>query len=100
VIDSLVSFYQKDNANVHRGVHALSWRASEAYDQSRARVHRFLNAAKHDHIVFTRGTTDETGEKIGFTRERVRQLQLRALRQLKRTLKQEGIEWDSEGEDN
>lgn len=58
VIDSLVSFYEKDNANVHRGVHALSWRASEAYDQSRARVHRFLNAAKHDHIVFTRGTTD------------------------------------------
>lgn len=45
-------------------------------------------------------TLDETGEKIGFTRERVRQLQLRALRQLKRTLKQEGIEWNSEEENN
>ena len=58
VIDTLVNFYQQDNANVHRGVHTLSWRATQAYDQARARIHRFMNAAKDDHIIFTRGTTD------------------------------------------
>ena len=58
VIDALVHYYERDNANVHRGIHELSNRASAAYEASRARVAKFLNAGSADEIVFTRGTTE------------------------------------------
>src|SRR5688500_13817515 len=58
VIDALVHYYEKDNANVHRGIHELSNRASAAYEATRARVARFINARSVDEIVFTRGTTE------------------------------------------
>lgn len=58
VIDALSRFYERDNANVHRGLHALSNRATEAYEGARARVARFINAADPAEIVFTRGTTE------------------------------------------
>ena len=58
VIDAISGFYSRDNANVHRGVHYLSERATEAYEGARAKVQGFLNAAHAQEIVFTRGTTE------------------------------------------
>jgi cysteine desulfurase / selenocysteine lyase len=58
VLDALADYYARDNANVHRGVHQLSERATEAYEGARARIQRFLNAAHPREIVFVRGTTD------------------------------------------
>jgi cysteine desulfurase/selenocysteine lyase len=58
VIDALADYYARDNANVHRGVHRLSERATEAYEGARARIQRFLNAAHSREIVFVRGTTE------------------------------------------
>jgi cysteine desulfurase/selenocysteine lyase len=58
VIDALAGYYTADNANVHRGVHLLSERATEAYEGARARIQRFLNAADPREIVFLRGTTE------------------------------------------
>ena len=58
VLDALRHYYERDNANVHRGLHELSSRATEAYESSRQRVARYLNAASADEIVFTRGTTE------------------------------------------
>lgn len=57
VLDALLRFYTADCANVHRGVHALSERATRAYEDARATVARFLNAERQE-IVFTRGATD------------------------------------------
>jgi len=57
VIEAMANFYRRDNANVHRGLHALSMRATDAYEGARGRVARFLNAAPEE-IVFTRGTTE------------------------------------------
>jgi len=58
VIDTVASYYRHDNANVHRGVHALSQRATDAYEAARANVARFIGARAPEEIVFTRGTTD------------------------------------------
>ncbi|HLX28818.1 MAG TPA: cysteine desulfurase [Casimicrobiaceae bacterium] len=58
VIDAETAYYEHGNANVHRGVHALSQRATDAYEASRASVARFIGAHSPDEIVFTRGTTD------------------------------------------
>src|SRR3954466_14527403 len=58
VIDALSRFYERDNSNVHRGLHALSMRATDAYEGARARVAKFINAADPAEIVFTRGTTE------------------------------------------
>ena len=58
VLDALQHYYEHDNANVHRGLHELSSRATEAYEGARQRVARYLNAASADEIVFTRGTTE------------------------------------------
>ncbi|OFW16559.1 MAG: cysteine sulfinate desulfinase [Acidobacteria bacterium RIFCSPLOWO2_12_FULL_67_14] len=58
VIDSLVHYYAQENSNVHRGVHELSGRATDAYDAARETVRRFLNAADSREIVFVRGTTE------------------------------------------
>jgi cysteine desulfurase/selenocysteine lyase len=58
VIETLARFYEHDNANVHRGLHALSNRATEAYEGARARLAKFINAADSAEIIFTRGTTE------------------------------------------
>jgi len=58
VIDAVSRFYERDNSNVHRGLHALSMRATDGYEAARARVARFINAASPAEIVFTRGTTE------------------------------------------
>jgi cysteine desulfurase/selenocysteine lyase len=58
VIDALVRYYEHDNANVHRGVHELSYRATTAYEAARTRVARYINADSPEEIIFTRGTTE------------------------------------------
>jgi cysteine desulfurase / selenocysteine lyase len=58
VIDALVDYYTRINANVHRGVHTLSVEATDAYEASRERVARFIGAADSDEIVFVRNTTE------------------------------------------
>jgi cysteine desulfurase/selenocysteine lyase len=58
VIDAEARYYREDNANVHRGVHALSQRATDAFEAARTKVQRFINAARSDEIVFVRGTTE------------------------------------------
>ncbi len=58
VIRALREYYERDNANVHRSIHALSTRATEAYETARATVARFLGAADSGEIVFVRGTTE------------------------------------------
>jgi len=58
VIEAVDHFYRSQNANVHRGVHALSEAATDAYEQSRETVRRFIHAASCQEIVFVRGTTE------------------------------------------
>ncbi len=58
VIDALTRFYEEDNANVHRGVHLLSERATKAYDDARATVARFLHASDPREVIFVRGTSE------------------------------------------
>ncbi|HEV3214462.1 MAG TPA: cysteine desulfurase [Vicinamibacterales bacterium] len=58
VIDAMVRSYAQDNANIHRGVHLLSERATQAYELAREKVQHFLNAASSREIVFVRGTTE------------------------------------------
>ncbi|MDD9983156.1 MAG: cysteine desulfurase [Gammaproteobacteria bacterium] len=58
VIDAIRRYYESDNANVHRGLHALSERATNAYEGARDAVRTFLNAADRREIVFVRGATE------------------------------------------
>ena len=58
VIEALRNYYENDNANVHRGLHELSARATDAYEKSRQRVADYIGAASAEEIVFTRGTTE------------------------------------------
>jgi cysteine desulfurase / selenocysteine lyase len=58
VMSALDRFYDRDNSNVHRGLHALSMRATDDYEGARLRVARFINAAAPEEIIFTRGTTE------------------------------------------
>ena len=58
VIDVLARFYQQDNSNVHRGLHALSMRSTDGYEAARVCSAKFINAAEPEEIVFTRGTTE------------------------------------------
>ncbi len=58
VIDKISQFYSHENANIHRGVHALSERATEEYEHARETVARFIGAADSREIVFTRGATE------------------------------------------
>ena len=58
VLDALTAYYGEDNANVHRGVHLLSERATQAFEDARATVQRFTNAASTREIVFTRNATE------------------------------------------
>lgn len=58
VLDALVRFYETSNSNVHRGVHTLSQRATDAYEAARAKVRTFINAGEDAEIVFVRGCTE------------------------------------------
>lgn len=58
VIDATTRFYEHDNANVHRGLHALSARATQAYELAREKVRAFINAANESECIFTSGVTD------------------------------------------
>ena len=58
VLDALRHYYERDNSNVHRGMHELSARATATYEQARVKVARYLHAASEKEIVFTRGTTE------------------------------------------
>ncbi|RKZ94270.1 MAG: cysteine desulfurase CsdA, partial [Gammaproteobacteria bacterium] len=58
VIDAVANYYRKDNANVHRGVHRLSQRATDAYEGAREKVRGFVNARSDKEIIFVRGATE------------------------------------------
>jgi cysteine desulfurase / selenocysteine lyase len=58
VIEAIGNYYRHDNSNIHRGVHTLSERATEAYENVREAVRKFLNAASTKEIIFVRGTTE------------------------------------------
>jgi cysteine desulfurase / selenocysteine lyase len=58
VIEAVAEYYRRDHANVHRGVHALSQRATDAFEGAREKVRRFIKAASTKEIIFTRGTTE------------------------------------------
>lgn len=58
VIEAMAEYYRRDHANVHRGVHTLSQRATEAFEGAREKICRFINAASSREIIFTRGTTE------------------------------------------
>ena len=58
VIQALVNYYERDNANVHRGIHELSNRATRAFEAARARVAKFINARNADEIIWARGTSE------------------------------------------
>src|SRR3954471_15611279 len=58
MLDALRNYYEHDNANVHRGIHELSNRATAAFEGARARAAKFINARSADEIIFTRGTTE------------------------------------------
>ena len=57
VLDALMAYYHEDNANVHRGVHTLAERATAAYEASREKLRKFINAESTKEVLFTRGTT-------------------------------------------
>src|SRR5256885_7740943 len=58
IIDALTKYYSEYNANIHRGVHYLSGKASQAYDDVRKKVHEFIGSKVEQEIIFTRGTTE------------------------------------------
>lgn len=58
VIDAITHYYEHDNANIHRGVHTLSMRATQAYENARARIATYLGAARPEEVVFVRGATE------------------------------------------
>ena len=58
VIDEIARYYREDHANVHRGIHELSSRATRLYEDARAQIARFIGAESQDSIIFTRGTTE------------------------------------------
>src|SRR5213075_1239138 len=58
VLEALRHYYEHDNANVHRGIHELSNRATAGFEAARSRAASFINARSADEIIFTRGTTE------------------------------------------
>lgn len=69
VLDVLVDYYQRDNANVHRGVHTLSERATARYEAARQKVADFIQAKSSKEILFTRGTTTSLNWVAQFAKE-------------------------------
>ncbi|MFA6037867.1 MAG: SufS family cysteine desulfurase [Legionellales bacterium] len=66
VIDAVSRFYENDNSNVHRGVHALSARADKAYEAARDSIKNFINAKSRKEIIFVRGSTEGINLLSGF----------------------------------
>lgn len=58
VIDALVNYYQKDNANIHRGIHTLAERATTGFEATRKAVQKFINSNEVEEIIFTKGTSE------------------------------------------
>lgn len=58
VIDAISKYYSNDNSNIHRGVHYLSQFATEAYEQARKTIQKYINAPLDEEVIFTKGTTD------------------------------------------
>lgn len=58
VIDKISDYYRNYNSNIHRGAHTLAARATDAYEEARSKVARFINAPSADNIIFVRGTTE------------------------------------------
>lgn len=58
VIDAVSHYYEHDNANIHRGVHTLSMRATQEYENARARIAIFLGASRPEEVIFCRGATE------------------------------------------
>jgi cysteine desulfurase/selenocysteine lyase len=58
VIDAIRTYYEKDNCNIHRGVHYLSVKATEAYEETRKEIREFINARNTHEIIFTKGATE------------------------------------------
>ena len=58
VIAALANYYERDNANVHRGLHELSSRATDAFEGARVKIAKYLGASQAEEIIFTRGTTE------------------------------------------
>lgn len=58
VLDAINRYYSKDNANIHRGVHFMSQKATNEYEESRKIIQKYINAKKSEEIIFTKGTTD------------------------------------------
>ncbi len=73
VIEAIAEYYRRDNANVHRGVHALSERATHAYETARGKLARLLHAASEREIVFVRGATEGINLVAQCWGERVRE---------------------------
>ena len=58
VIDAIQTYYESENANIHRGVHYLSQIATDLYEKSRKTIQSYINANSSDEVIFTKGTTD------------------------------------------
>ena len=58
VIDKITDYYRHYNSNIHRGAHTLAARATDAYEEAREKVRRFINASSSEEIIFVRGTTE------------------------------------------
>lgn len=58
VLDAINMYYSKDNANIHRGVHFMSQKATSEYEESRKTIQKYINAGKSEEVIFTKGTTD------------------------------------------
>ena len=79
VIDAVAHYHREDHANVHRGVHTLSHRATDAYEGARDKLRGFINAASRTEVVMTSGTTESINLVAqSFCRPRIRQKRLRA----------------------
>lgn len=73
VLEVLRQYYEHDNSNVHRGVHTLGSRATEAYELAREKVARFINAKTAEQVIFTRGTTESLNMvAYGFARQQLK----------------------------
>ena len=57
VIEAIEKYYREYNSNVHRGVHTLGTKATDAYEGAREKVRKFINAKSTEEIIFTKGTT-------------------------------------------
>src|SRR5690625_4212141 len=57
VIEAFKSYYENDNANIHRGIHTLAERATAEYEETRETVQQFIHAGEKEEIIFTSGTT-------------------------------------------